>query len=69
MKATTVASVFAACATAAHAYAASSSGTNASSYDAQRTHQWAPVQATPKAKTRAEKDGQLAALNKLYRGG
>lgn len=58
--------------------AANSTDTNASNYDAQQTHQGSPVQATPKTKTRAEarqelvsaeKDGQIAALNKLYRGG
>ena len=78
MKVTMIALVFAACATTASAYAANSADTNPSGYDAQQTHQGAPVQATPNAKTRAEvrqelvrveKDGQLAALSKLYQGG
>ncbi|MFM0075947.1 DUF4148 domain-containing protein [Paraburkholderia sediminicola] len=85
MKVSIIAVTFAAIAasaTALSAYAANpvanSTDTNASSYDAQQTHQWSPVQTAPKTKTRAEvrqelvraeKDGQIAALSKLYRGG
>ncbi|MFM0501461.1 DUF4148 domain-containing protein [Paraburkholderia caffeinilytica] len=85
MKVSIIAVAFAAIAasaTALSAYAvnpvANSSDTNASSYDAQQMHQWSPVQTTPKTKTRAEvrqelvraeKDGQIAALSKLYQGG
>ena len=78
MKVGTIALAFASCATAAPAYAANSSDTTASSYDSQQTHQWAPVHASAKAKLRAEvhqelvradKESQLAALNKLYPGG
>lgn len=77
MKVSIIALALAACATTASAYAAGSVDTNASGYDAQQTHQWAPVQTAPKARTRAEvrqelvraeNDGQLAALNKLYQG-
>ncbi len=81
MKARTIALAFAACAaiaTAAPAYAGSTADTSANDHGAQQAHQWAPVAPSPKARTRAEvreelvraeKDGQLAALDKLYRGG
>jgi hypothetical protein len=68
---------FAAFATTASAYAANSVDVNAGANDVQQVHQWAPVQSAQKVKTRAEvrqelvraeKDGQLAALNKLYQG-
>lgn len=75
-------SAIAASATTLSAHAANpvanSNDANVSSYDAQQTHQWTPIQSAPQAKTRAdvrqelvraEKDGQLAALSKLYRGG
>jgi len=78
MKVSMIALAFAACATTASAHAANSVDVNAGSYDAQQMHQWAPARIAPKAKTRAEvrqelvraeKDGQLAALSKLYQGG
>ncbi|MGY6160835.1 DUF4148 domain-containing protein [Paraburkholderia strydomiana] len=50
---------------------------NANTFDAQQAASWAPAQTALKSKTRAEvrqelvraeKDGQLAALSKLYQG-
>ncbi|MPV57387.1 hypothetical protein CFB46_31475 [Burkholderia sp. HI2761] len=79
MQAKTIALAFAACAavaTAASAYAGIPVDTSANVQGAQQARQWASV--APKTKTRAEvreelvraqKDGQLAALDKLYRGG
>ncbi|MGY6258547.1 DUF4148 domain-containing protein [Paraburkholderia caledonica] len=63
----------------ASAFAASSAGVNANAntFDAQQAASWAPAQTALKSKTRAEvrqelvraeKDGQLAALSKLYQG-
>lgn len=81
MKAKTIALAFAACAavaTAASAYAGSPADTSANDRGAQQARQWASAAPSPKARTRAqvreelvraEKDGQLAALDKLYRGG
>jgi hypothetical protein len=77
MKVTMIALAFAACATTASAYAANSADVRAGTYDPQHALQWAPAQNTSQAKTRAqvreelvraEKDGQLAALSKLYQG-
>ena len=57
--------------------AVNSATANSGSYDAQQATQWAPVQPATTAKTRAEvrqelvraqKDGQLAALSKIYQG-
>ncbi|MFM0193570.1 MULTISPECIES: DUF4148 domain-containing protein [Paraburkholderia] len=73
----------AASAMSASAFAASSAGANtnssanANTFDAQQAASWAPAQTALKSKTRAEvrqelvraeKDGQLAALSKLYQG-
>ncbi|MFM0482814.1 DUF4148 domain-containing protein [Paraburkholderia strydomiana] len=71
----------AASAMSASAFAASSAGVNANAnantFDAQQAASWAPAQTALKSKTRAEvrqelvraeKDGQLAALSKLYQG-
>lgn len=73
----------AASAMSASAFAASSGGVNANANanantsDAQQAASWAPAQTALKSKTRAEvrqelvraeKDGQLAALSKLYQG-
>jgi len=63
----------------ASAFAATSAGVNANAntFDAQQAASWAPAQTALKSKTRAEvrqelvraeKDGQLAALSKLYQG-
>lgn len=81
MKVTMLALAFAACAATASAYAANpaanSADAHAGNYDPQHALQWTPAQNAPHAKTRAEvrqelvraqKDGQLAALNKLYQG-
>ena len=72
---------FAASAMTVSAYAANpavnSATANSGSYDAQQATQWAPVRPATTAKTRAEvrqelvhaqKDGQLAALSKIYQG-
>jgi hypothetical protein len=73
----------AASAMSASAFAATSAGVNtnssanANTFDAQQAASWAPAQTALKSKTRAEvrqelvraeKDGQLAALSKLYQG-
>ncbi|MFM0757436.1 DUF4148 domain-containing protein [Paraburkholderia strydomiana] len=71
----------AASAMSASAFAATSAGVNANAntnaFDAQQAASWAPAQTALKSKTRAEvrqelvrseKDGQLAALSKLYQG-
>jgi hypothetical protein len=69
----------AASALSASAFAATSAGVNANAntFDAQQAASWAPAQTALKSKTRAEvrqelvraeKDGQLAALSKLYQG-
>jgi Domain of unknown function (DUF4148) len=81
MKVTMFALAFAACATTASAYAVNSTANSADAPagndDSQHAVQWTPAQNAPHAKTRAEvrqelvraqKDGQLAALNKLYQG-
>jgi hypothetical protein len=77
MKVSMIALAFAAFATTASAYAVPSADANAARYDAQQTQQWTPNQGSATAKTRqqvrqelvrAQKDGQLAALNKLYQG-
>ena len=81
MKVTMLALTFAACAATASAYAANtaadSADAHAAGYDPQHALQWTPAQNAPHAKTRAEvrqelvraqNDGQLAALNKLYQG-
>jgi hypothetical protein len=77
MKVSMIALAFAAFATTASAYAVPSVDANAAQYEAQQTHQWAPEHNDAKAKTRrdvrqelvrAQKDGQLAALSKLYQG-
>ncbi|MBT2793385.1 DUF4148 domain-containing protein [Paraburkholderia strydomiana] len=69
------ASTFAASSTGANTN--SSANANASTFDAQQAASWAPAQTALKSKTRAEvrqelvraeKDGQLAALSKLYQG-
>jgi invasion protein IalB len=68
---------FSAFATTASAYAASSVDANAAGYNVEQSHQWTPSQNAPQSKTRAEvrqelveaqKDGQLAALNRFYQG-
>ena len=69
----------AASAMSASAFATTSAGVNANAntFDAQQAASWAPAQTALKSKTRAEvrqelvraeKDGQLAALSKLYQG-
>lgn len=84
MKVSTLALAFAALAasaTAGSAFAANPASSAVDetvvSYDVQHAHQWSPAQSTPAGKTRAEvrqelvhaeKDGQLAALTKLYQG-
>ena len=77
MKVSMIALAFAAFATTASAYAVTSVDTNATRYDTQQTHQWAPDHNGATAKTRqdvrqelvrAQKDGQLAALSKIYQG-
>ncbi|QQC66441.1 DUF4148 domain-containing protein [Paraburkholderia ginsengisoli] len=77
MKVSMIALAFAAFATTASAYAVTSVDANTAPYDAQQTHQWTPEHGNTTAKTRrdvrqelvrAQKDGQLAALNKLYQG-
>jgi hypothetical protein len=77
MKVTMLALAFAACAATASAYAANPADVHAGSSDPQQTLQWTAAQNAPQAKTRAEvrqelvraqKDGQLAALSKLYQG-
>ena len=77
MKVSMIALAFAAFATTASAYAVTSVDANAAQYDAQQTHQWAAEHNGATAKTRqdvrqelvrAQKDGQLAALGKLYQG-
>jgi hypothetical protein len=77
MKVSMIALAFAAFATTASAYAVPSADANAVTHDAQQTHQWTPDQANATGKTRkevrqelvrAQHDGQLAALNKLYQG-
>ncbi|KVL51594.1 hypothetical protein WS99_15855 [Burkholderia territorii] len=81
MKAKSIAMVlmaFTAVATTASAFASTAVAANTNGGMAQSAHEWAPVNNTPKGKTRAEvraellraqKDGQLAALSELYRGG
>ena len=68
---------FTAFATTASAYAATSVDANAAGYTVQQSHQWTPSQNAPQSKTRAEvrqelvqaeKDGQLAAINRFYQG-
>ncbi|MDR6391401.1 DUF4148 domain-containing protein [Paraburkholderia phenoliruptrix] len=77
MKFTMIASAFAASALTASAFAATLPEVHTSGNDAQQSAQWSAAQNPPKARTRAEvrqelvraeKDGQLAALNKLYQG-
>ena len=81
MKVTMLALAFAACAATASAYAANSAphsaDASAGNDDTQHALQWTPDQNATHAKTRAEvrqelvraqKDGQLAALNRLYQG-
>lgn len=77
MKVSMIALAFAAFATTASAYAANPAGVNADGYDGQQVHQWASAQRISTIKTRADvrqelelaqKDGQLAALKKLYQG-
>jgi flagellar basal body L-ring protein FlgH len=80
MKVTMLALAFAACATTVSAYAANPAAnpaTNPADAAPQHSQQWTPAQNAPQAKTRAEvrqelvraqNDGQLAALNKLYQG-
>lgn len=80
MKVSTIALTFAACALTASAYAATPANPadqRTQSYDATHTVQWTPAANAPHAKTRAEvrqelvraeKDGQLAAINKFYQG-
>lgn len=76
MKVTMLALAFAACATTVSAYAANPA-TNPADAAPQHSQQWTPAQNASQAKTRAEvrqelvraqNDGQLAALNKLYQG-
>jgi hypothetical protein len=64
-------------ATTVSAYAANPAVQHDASETVQQAAQWSPAQSAPKAKTRAEvrqelvraqNDGQLAALNKLYQG-
>jgi len=81
MKVKTIALVFAACAAVAattSAFAGSPVDTSANDQAVGQASQWAAVAKSPKGKTRAqvraelvqaEHDGQLAALDKLYRGG
>lgn len=78
MKVSMIALTFAACVTTASAFAANPVDATSATTHVQQTAQWTPAQAAPQAKTRAEvrqelvraqKDGQLAALNKLYQGG
>ncbi|HEY4297950.1 MAG TPA: DUF4148 domain-containing protein [Paraburkholderia sp.] len=77
MKVSMIALAFAAFATTASAYAVTSVDANAAGYSAPQTQQWTPGHSNAMAKTRqdvrqelvqAQKDGQLAALNKLYQG-
>lgn len=77
MKVSMIALAFAACVTTVSAFASSPVDANVASSNAQQTSQWVPSQAAVHAKTRAEvrqelaraqQDGQLAALNKLYQG-
>jgi Domain of unknown function (DUF4148) len=79
MKVTMLALAFAACATTVSAYAANpaTNPADAAPQHSQHSQQWTPAQNAPQAKTRAEvrqelvraqNDGQLAALNKLYQG-
>jgi hypothetical protein len=76
MKVTMIALALAVSATTIPAFAANPAAA-ATGIDAQQTHQWAPMQSTPAAKSRAEvrqelaratKSGELASLNKLYQG-
>lgn len=64
-------------ATTVSAYAANPVDQRTDTAIVQQVSQWSPAQGAPKAKTRAEvrqelvraqKDGQLAALSKLYQG-
>jgi hypothetical protein len=76
MKVTMLALTFAACASTATAYAANPVDAHTGTRDAQSTLQWTAAQNAPQVTraevrqelVRAEKDGQLAALDKLYRG-
>jgi hypothetical protein len=80
MKVSMIALAFAAFAATASAYAANPVDANAAQLAqqaAQQSHQWTPEHGSATAKTRqdvrqelvrAQKDGQLAALNKLYQG-
>jgi hypothetical protein len=77
MKVSMITLALAAFATTASAYAAPSVDANAGKYDIQQTQQWTPNHDGATGKTRqevrqelvrAQKDGQLAALSKLYQG-
>ena len=80
MKVKTIALVFAACAAVAattSAFASSPVDTSINDHAVGQASQWATGGKAPKGKTRAqvraelvqaEKDGQLAALEQLYRG-
>jgi hypothetical protein len=77
MKVTMLALALAALATTASAYASNPANTQAANNESQAALQWSAAQSTPHAKTRAEvrqelvraqKDGQLAALNRFYQG-
>jgi len=77
MKVSTIALTFAACALTASAYAANPATDMHTQTDAPHAVQWTPAANAPHAKTRAEvrqelvraqKDGQLAAINKFYQG-
>ncbi|KAG8152527.1 DUF4148 domain-containing protein [Burkholderia catarinensis] len=80
MKVKTIALAFAACAAVAattSAFASSPVDTSINDHAVGQASQWATAGKSPKGKTRAQvraelvqtqKDGQLAALEKLYRG-
>ncbi|WP_087751625.1 DUF4148 domain-containing protein [Paraburkholderia caledonica] len=71
------ASAFAASSAGANTNSSANASTTITTFDAQQAASWAPAQTALKSKTRAEvrqelvraeKDGQLAALSKLYQG-
>ncbi|MDR6378828.1 DUF4148 domain-containing protein [Paraburkholderia caledonica] len=71
------ASAFAATSAGANTNSSANASTTVTTFDAQQAASWAPAQTALKSKTRAEvrqelvsaeKDGQLAALSKLYQG-
>ncbi|MFM0093881.1 DUF4148 domain-containing protein [Paraburkholderia sediminicola] len=78
MKTSMIALAFAAFATAGFAHASDAPATTAGQSGAAQTQQWKPSQSGATQKTRAEvrqellqaeKDGELAYLSTLYRGG